>query len=752
MLKYYSILVLSFCAFYYSSNAQFVYKIKADSVKITNDSCTAELIIENSTKNVQGYLYNKGNGRTEFRPVSGTNGWQLTGNSNVLSASQFLGTTDSNKLVIKTNAIQRASFSGNGTLIFGPNDTASRPLFRFYPNGDFSISGPDRTYSSAPSVKSGIRYHQRLGYLEIGGTRNVIDTTISEIYKTSSTTSALIINNDDVNYINGQLKSAIIAAYGVQLGTNKIISHSSLFGGSAYINDTIYHSIMVGNYNFIYKKLNNSIISGNVQRAYENDYNSNWSGYNNRNSAWTNSCIIGGRDNNMGSVAQLTVGNRLINRSFAATVIGNGNVDFSSLPYNSFADFNTFSIEPNYLLFSIGNSQSKTATTRSNAMTVLYNGRTQINTTGFSDSISQAGATPKAALEVVSKSSGVLLPKLTKNQRDSIASQDLHNGLLLYNTDAGGFEYYNGSAWKAIGSNSDAIQVLKDSTIINWDFSLGHNKSVKLTGNRTLNITNVQNGAEGKIIIKQDSTGMRKLALPANSYVNNEGNGSLDLTSVAGGIDIASFIYDGTNYYWTIHKSYTSAPKVARFNFNETAQNVPGWNDVSGNPHQAIRTAKDVATNIGVSSIATTKWGAFGSGTSNNVLGEKDANPSFVFGAQVTSSYWFSATYTYSTSADCNLEINGLEAGATYNIEILASRENADVTDPNRYMRVVCVDNAGTSYVEDFDAKGNTANLINFYNKAPNGSGKILLFIGKKNPADASNPFGYLNGLRITKL
>ncbi len=47
--------------------AQFVYKIKADSVLITNDSCNAELNLENSTRNVCGFLFNKGNGRTEFR-------------------------------------------------------------------------------------------------------------------------------------------------------------------------------------------------------------------------------------------------------------------------------------------------------------------------------------------------------------------------------------------------------------------------------------------------------------------------------------------------------------------------------------------------------------------------------------------------------------------------------------------------------------------------------------------------------------
>ena len=50
-----------------SGRAQYVYTINADSVKITNHCDTAELIIENHTQNVPGFLYNKGRGRTEFR-------------------------------------------------------------------------------------------------------------------------------------------------------------------------------------------------------------------------------------------------------------------------------------------------------------------------------------------------------------------------------------------------------------------------------------------------------------------------------------------------------------------------------------------------------------------------------------------------------------------------------------------------------------------------------------------------------------
>ncbi len=48
-------------------SAQYVYTINADSVKITNHCETAELILENHTQTVPGFLFNKGRGRTEFR-------------------------------------------------------------------------------------------------------------------------------------------------------------------------------------------------------------------------------------------------------------------------------------------------------------------------------------------------------------------------------------------------------------------------------------------------------------------------------------------------------------------------------------------------------------------------------------------------------------------------------------------------------------------------------------------------------------
>ncbi|TDX02414.1 hypothetical protein [Dinghuibacter silviterrae] len=47
--------------------AQYVYTIKADSVLITNNCDSAELIIQNHTQGVPGFLFNTGNGRTIFK-------------------------------------------------------------------------------------------------------------------------------------------------------------------------------------------------------------------------------------------------------------------------------------------------------------------------------------------------------------------------------------------------------------------------------------------------------------------------------------------------------------------------------------------------------------------------------------------------------------------------------------------------------------------------------------------------------------
>ena len=115
------------------SFAQYVYTIKADSVKITNSCDTAELIIENHTQTVPGFLFNKGRGRTEFRKVMQRindtlvgigpdtlqlpNAWVQGGNR--FNSIGIFGTLDNNHVDFYTNGQKRGRWTNTGNLLIG---------------------------------------------------------------------------------------------------------------------------------------------------------------------------------------------------------------------------------------------------------------------------------------------------------------------------------------------------------------------------------------------------------------------------------------------------------------------------------------------------------------------------------------------------------------------------------------------------------------------------------------------------------
>jgi hypothetical protein len=120
---------LSICFLFVVSGlrAQYVYTIKADSVKITNCD-SAELIIENHTQGIPGFLFNTGNGRTQFKRglISLGNGsyqigadtlkaWVQGGNS--WGTAGVFGTLDNNPVNFYSNNAQRMSLLGSGRLL-----------------------------------------------------------------------------------------------------------------------------------------------------------------------------------------------------------------------------------------------------------------------------------------------------------------------------------------------------------------------------------------------------------------------------------------------------------------------------------------------------------------------------------------------------------------------------------------------------------------------------------------------------------
>jgi hypothetical protein len=222
--------------------------------------------------------------------------------------------------------------------------------------------------------------------------------------------------------------------------------------------NTFIRSYIGGAFNVMYSSVDACIVQGQGQTITKPISCEIITGYGHVTQDTSYSSLIAGDHNKFGGLYQFVAGQYLTNRTPSGTTLGYANVDFSTLPYTGLQGLHPTNIPSitGYPVFALGNGISYNGSVHSNAITVLFNGRTQINTTGVTNSLTQTDVTPKAALDVVSTNTGVLLPRLTTAQRDSIASGDLHNGLLLYNTDSSVFQFYNGSIWNSLGSAGNA--------------------------------------------------------------------------------------------------------------------------------------------------------------------------------------------------------------------------------------------------------------------------------------------------------
>jgi len=323
------------------------------------------------------------------------------------------------------------------------NDPVNRPVFRAYDNGDVTIG---TTMDSAVSNSNGLKYYAATGLLQVGAS--------DRLGFNPNIHTSVLVNGDDSNHIHGHLYNAIVAGDVNTIAANSGMYDGILSGENNYVGDPVGldQCVVVGYGNNIIGGLADGLVVGSG-----NTVSKPWStvlsvtGFQNNTADTARGSVIGGSNNWYGGLWQFVAGNYLVNRTPGGTTLGNGSVDFTTLPYTGLQGVQAPNIA-NYPIFSIGNSNSNTAAIRSNALTMLFNGRTQINTTGHTTALSQTDVTPKAALDVVSTNTGVLLPRLTTTQRNAIVSGDLQNGLLLYNTDSSAFQYYNGSAWNSFGS------------------------------------------------------------------------------------------------------------------------------------------------------------------------------------------------------------------------------------------------------------------------------------------------------------
>jgi hypothetical protein len=257
--------------------------------------------------------------------------------------------------------------------------------------------------------------------------------------------------------------NTIFMGYADKVDSNVYIVNSFMaMAGSHFYNanmDTVKNSVFTGDGNAVTAPVLNSLVLG-VGNTISYPLNgTDLTGYITTTADTVCNSLILGAVSSFGGRAQTLIGQYLNNRTPYGTTLGISNVNFSSLNYTGLQGTQVAGIT-GYPLFAIGNSSSISFS--SNAMTILFNGRTQINTTGLSNALTQANVTPRAALEVVSTNSGVLFANMTTAQRNAIATGDLQNGLLLYNTDSSLFQFYNGSAWSSVGASV---------SIAGWDSS-----------------------------------------------------------------------------------------------------------------------------------------------------------------------------------------------------------------------------------------------------------------------------------------
>jgi hypothetical protein len=242
-----------------SLHAQYVYTIKADSVKITNTCDTAELIIENHTQTVPGFLFNKGRGRTEFRRASvlndsslifggdtllvrgnikASNGLSIGGRDVVLG--QFVNAPGNPASLKDHREIPLNGYNilltGNGKLIKGR--TTDDGIGAIQNAGSYSYDKADTNGIYAGSVRMlGQKAASTRAYFGLGNTTNISGLSTSANVIVMGTNSGSAIVGGDAFIVGNDCGSAIVSP------------HNFLaIGKSCLTNATVNENLAVGHY------------------------------------------------------------------------------------------------------------------------------------------------------------------------------------------------------------------------------------------------------------------------------------------------------------------------------------------------------------------------------------------------------------------------------------------------------------------------------------------------------------------------
>lgn len=288
--------------------------------------------------------------------------------------------------------------------------------------------------------------------------------------------------------------------------------------------------------------------------------------------------------------------------------------------------------------------------------------------------INSTGAVPNASamLDIVSTSSGLLVPRMTDAQKTAVASPA--TGLLIYQTDAGtqgiGFYFYNGVAWVPFSTNNGGWGLQGNAGTIATTNFLGTTDNIDLV----FKVNSIQ---AGKINIASNQTYFGYQAGLINTGSFNSFFGSQSGKANSSGQLNAGYGY-GSMRNTTIGSFNTFLGTNAGANWVTTNGNTGvGWSALQG-------------IGAGTGEYNTAIGYAAGSGTSPNNLSVSTGSYNTYVGYNATSS-GAPSTYTNATAIGANAQagasdvmvlggISGVN-GATANSSILIGRTSAFAAD-----------------------------------------------------------------------
>lgn len=353
--------------------------------------------------------------------VTGRRGGILSGNQNFMSGEfGVIGAGDRNVVSARASGV----FSGVQNNESGLNSMIGAGLTNIGTGNNSFIGAGISNFSESQSNFIGA------GNLnELRGSNSSISSGLRNI--SFAETSFIGSGSDNVIY---QYSSSTTDENAIIVGSNNTIGDGAVSGNRNLIGSGAFNDITYGFQNFI-------------AAGYDNNMLLNSDG-----SSAVNSSIVSGSDNNNFSGYYTTMGGKGNNARFACeSVFGSGNVTWSDRPLvnSAFSVVQPQStISGTVPIFTIGNAASGGDVNthigdESNALTILRNGWTQINT-DLTTIKTESDVTPKSAFELEGEHtglagnamrSGALIFLYTQAERDAIIAANLENGLIITCTD-----------------------------------------------------------------------------------------------------------------------------------------------------------------------------------------------------------------------------------------------------------------------------------------------------------------------------